>query len=159
MQLHGCKSCVFACVNASKKDIESQHYCVEALGSDGYYTWGTPMFRDMGDDVWYTVTNEMAIRSPEIDSNGKPECSFFKPATYKLVVGADIGDDNGIFDGGIFNSVEEAITYEEKEFAYKYHEFYGAFVEVVETGRMLAASNGYWKQTETDTHYWHCPLL
>jgi hypothetical protein len=158
MQFHGCKSCVFARVNASKNAVDVNHYCTEQLGSDGYYTWGTPMFADMERNIWYAVMNEMAIRSPGILPDGKPECGFFKVVTYKLIVGADIGNDHGIFDCGEFVSVEKAIAYAQEEFAYKYHELYGASVQVVETGKILAASNGYWKQTETDTHYWHCLL-
>lgn len=158
MKFNECKTCIFSCTNASNEDVSADRYCCKQIGNDGHYTWNTPMYADMGEDVWNTVMNQQAIRSPEINSEGKPQCSFFETATYALTVGADIGDDNGIFNGGLFASVEEAIIYEQKEFAYKYHEFYGAFVEVVKTGRVVAASNGYWKQTETDTHYWHCPL-
>lgn len=65
--------------------------------------------------------------------------------TYHLTVGADIGDDNGIFNGGTSTTVEEAIAHEQEEFAYKYHEFYGPYIKD-HNGLCVAESNG------------HCPL-
>jgi len=162
MKFYGCSSCIFARTNASDRDIESQNYCsgLFAYDTDGYRAYPGPVRENLKQFFVQArpkgIPVEKTFWKPKILANGKPDCPGFKLATYKLVVEAELADVNGIFVRGPFASVEDAIFFEQEEFAPKYINFHGASVRVVETKQNVAVSNGSWKQSDADTHYWHC---
>jgi hypothetical protein len=73
---------------------------------------------------------------------------------FKLTFGADLGFDNGIYDGGSHATVEEAIKVADDELATA-HQVYGAFVRDCH-GKVVAESNGTWGD---QIPWWHCNLL
>jgi len=81
---------------------------------------------------------------------------FVKQETpvFKLVFGADLGFDNGIYDGGTHATVEEAIVEAESELATA-HQIYGAFVTDLRSGDCVAESNGTWGD---QIPWWHCKI-
>ena len=64
-----CKNCKHFQDNVTPEKIEIEDFCVGSLGSDGYYTWGTPMWKNMDKNIWNAVSNQMAFSSPERESD------------------------------------------------------------------------------------------
>lgn len=73
---------------------------------------------------------------------------------FKLVFGADLGFDNGIYDGGSHATVEDAIQLASDELAVA-HQVYGAFVKDSDNN-VVAEANGTWGD---QIPWWHCNLL
>lgn len=72
---------------------------------------------------------------------------------YKLTFGADLGTDNGIFNGGSHASVEDAIKVAEDELSIA-HCVYGAFIKN-SFGNIVAESNSTWGDQNPN---WHCNI-
>jgi hypothetical protein len=64
----GCKSCRLSYQNGGS--------CLETLGFDGYYTWGTPLQKSHYEDYgsWEPMDNSMP---PDVGADGKPNCFAF----------------------------------------------------------------------------------
>lgn len=72
-----CQNCKFVKENRSPEQIEEGDYCTGLLGSDGHYTWRTPMWQNMPQEIWDAASNQMALSTPKAPS----ECLSFAERT------------------------------------------------------------------------------
>lgn len=72
---------------------------------------------------------------------------------FKMIFGADLGFDNGVYDGGEYRTLDAAIEAANDELATA-HQVYGAYVTDKE-GKIVAESNGTW---DDQIPWWHCVL-
>lgn len=68
-----CYKCVHFKMNVSEEKFALDNYCEGCLGSDGHYTWRTPMWANMPQEIWDAVANQAGFSNPETEQ----DCSAF----------------------------------------------------------------------------------
>lgn len=77
-------NCIHLRKNSSESDIEAGNYCSESQGSDGHYTWRTPLFMNDCREIWDNCSNQMAIHDPQpSEIDGSPMCAGYKKMEFQ----------------------------------------------------------------------------
>lgn len=85
-----CNRCCFSKGNRTKEQVESLSYCMGYLGSDGNYTWNTPMWADMPQEAIDAVANQMASDEVEKESDCFAYCPTPTKATERAIDPASV---------------------------------------------------------------------